>query len=227
MGSQSPFDACAAYVLLAIEKDKNISQIQSTRLTWSTARVNLTLADEVQAAFRQEMPACENWTNVKINSVLLRIVAKSSGRIFVGPELCQSEDYLEAAIKYTVEVIGAANAVSGVPPWLRPLKASRLPEVRRLLERRKHAIKFMQPVVESRKALDQKPDDLLQWLIDNDGHLGNMTTRMLARSQLALSFAAIRKLSEFYPVLESLWWNQNLAQCITTADLSICSVCCQ
>ncbi|KAF3765318.1 hypothetical protein M406DRAFT_88222 [Cryphonectria parasitica EP155] len=168
-----------------------MSWVLKARLTPALNRVNLNLADEVQSAFREEMPTCEDWTAVKINSVLLRIVAKASGRIFVGPELCHSEEYLEAAIRYTVEVIGAANAVSNVPPWLRSFKASKLPEVQRLHERRKHAIKFMQPVVESRKDLDQKPDDLLQWLIDNEGNLGDMSTWKLARTQLALSFAAI------------------------------------
>lgn len=139
------------------------------------------------------MPACEDWTAVKINNILLRMVAKASGRIFVGPELCLSEDYLDAAIKYTIEVIGAANAVAQVKPWLRPFKAFRLPEVQRLHERRAKAVKFMQPVVESRANMNEKPDDLLQWLIDNDGNLEDMTTKQLARTQLALSFAAIRK----------------------------------
>jgi hypothetical protein len=140
------------------------------------------------------MPACDDWTAVNINSILLRTVAQVSGRIFVGPELCHSEAYLEAAIKYTIEVIGAANAVSKVSPWLRPFKARGLPEVRRLNDRRKHAMEFMGPVVESRENIsaDKKPDDVLQWLIDNEENFGAMSTTRLSRTQLALSFAAIR-----------------------------------
>lgn len=81
-------------------------------------------------------------------------------------------------------------------PWMRPFAASRLPQVRRLDERIKQAHAFMGPVVEARKkaASDpdyQKPDDMLQWLIDAQPKFPDKNSQNLAKVQLGISFAAI------------------------------------
>ncbi|KAK4210620.1 putative cytochrome P450 E-class, group IV [Rhypophila decipiens] len=167
-----------------------------TSLTPGLVRLNPTVADEVQDAIRLEMPPCDDWTPVRINQKLLRVVAMASGRILVGPELCRSEEYLESAIKYTIELMEARSAVDAIPPWIRPFKASRLPQVKQLDQRIKKATAFMQPIVEARLALnraDVKPDDMLQWMIDDqmkEQH-GKLDIERQARLQLSVSFVSI------------------------------------
>lgn len=142
------------------------------------------------------MPACKDWTEVNINSKLLRIVAIVSGRVFVGPELCRNEEYIDAAINFTVDVIKARRAVQMVSPWLRPFKAPFLPEVKRVAEREKMAKDLLSPFITARRKAEreeagyEKPDDMLQWMMDAD-KFGDKLDAEVARMQLILSFAAI------------------------------------
>jgi hypothetical protein len=161
----------------------------------SAVRLNHFIADEVDRTLRTELPPCKDWTEVNINSKLLRIVAIVSGRVFIGPELCHDEAYINAAVNYTIDVIQALRAVQGLTPWQRFLKGSSLPEVRNLDKHEEQATRFLRPVITARRQAEkdqpgyQKPDDMLQWLMDQS--LGEREDRELAKLQLAVSFAAI------------------------------------
>jgi len=166
-------------------------------LTPALVRLNPMISDEVQASIYKELPPCNSWTSININQKLLRIVALVSGRVFIGEELSRSEDYLDAAINYTVELMNARRAVERLRPWQRPFLGNRLPEVKKLDERLVKADKFMRPIVAARRQLQdsENPNDMLQWMMDGQGKFHEYTTEELARMQLALSFAAIHTTS--------------------------------
>ncbi|KAJ0122972.1 ent-kaurene oxidase [Diaporthe amygdali] len=165
-------------------------------------RLNPVIAEEVDQSYREELPPCKDFTPVNIYSKLLRIVAKVSGRIFIGPELCRSEKYIDTAIKYTIEVVGAVQAITEMGFWHRTLNAGAHPAVKTVRAREKAADAFLRPIVEGRKKAQkvdpdfQKPDDLLQWLLD-DGQdkFGEKGSKELASIQLGLTFAAIHTTS--------------------------------
>jgi hypothetical protein len=117
------------------------------------------------------MPPCDDWTEVNIHHAILRIVGMVSGRMFIGPELCRSEQYLDAVTNYTMEVRGTQRAVHNMCLWLRPFRAQILPEVQKLYQRIVEAEAFLEPVVKRRTdtmndSSYEKPDDFFQWLID-------------------------------------------------------------
>lgn len=139
------------------------------------------------------LPPCEKATEVHIHDVLANVVAQTSGRLFVGPELCQDPDYIETSVQYSLDIFIAAAAVKRVRPWLRPFLGSRVPEVARLRERERRAMEMMGSVIRQRKEAEksdpswQKPDDMMQWLMArSDDNLAMLTNR-----QLVLTFAAI------------------------------------
>ncbi|KAM0426396.1 hypothetical protein ACHAPT_008442 [Fusarium lateritium] len=165
-------------------------------LTPSLNRLNPTVAEEVREALQLSIPSCDDWTEVNIHHSLLRIVGMVSGRVFIGPELCRCEKYLDAAINYTMEVMGAQRAVQQMRPWLRPFLASSLPQVKQLDKRIAEAGEFLNPVVKSRADAMadpsyEKPDDMLQWLIDRKDKFPDKNSQNLAKVQLGLTFAAI------------------------------------
>ncbi|EMT61125.1 cytochrome P450 [Fusarium oxysporum II5] len=165
-------------------------------LTPSLSRLSLTIASEVRDSLDLTMPPCDDWTEVNIHHALLRIVGMVSGRMFIGPELCRSEQYLDAAINYTMEVMGAQRAVQNMRPWLRPFRAQSLPEVKKLYQRIAEAEAFLEPVVKTRTdAMNdptyEKPDDFLQWLIDGKDKFPDKNSQNLAKVQLGLTFAAV------------------------------------
>ncbi|KAL2185733.1 cytochrome P450 [Thermothelomyces heterothallicus CBS 203.75] len=166
-------------------------------LTPALVRINPTIASEVQLSIRKELPPCDSWTSININQKLLRIVALVSGRVFIGEELSRSEEYLDAAINYTVELMDARRAVERLRAWQRPFLADRLPEVKKLDQRLAQADRFLRPIVAARRKLQdsEKPDDMLQWIMDGQDKFRQYSTEELARLQLALSFAAIHTTS--------------------------------
>ncbi len=166
-------------------------ETQGTKLV--LVRLNPSIAEEVEEALLLEMPPCEDWTPVNINEKLLRIVAMVSGRVFVGPELCRSEEYLDAAIHYTLDLMTAQRAVSSLAPWKRPFLGKRLPQVKKLDQRLAEATAFLRPVVEARQRLpvEEQPDDMLQWLMSAQPKFGDHTAKKMAELQLGISFAAI------------------------------------
>lgn len=179
-----------------LESSINALTISFKPLTMCIARLSAIIADEVRQSLELSIPSCDDWTEVNIHHSLLRIVGMVSGRVFIGPELCRSEQYLDAAINYTMEVMGAQRAVQNMRPWLRPFLAQSQPEVKRLYQRIAEAEAFLQPVVESRiEAMAdlsyEKPDDFLQWLIDGKDKFPDKNSQNLAKVQLGLTFAAV------------------------------------
>ncbi|KAK4169799.1 putative cytochrome P450 E-class, group IV [Cladorrhinum sp. PSN259] len=172
-----------------------VPHVIKSNLTPALVRLNPSIAEEVQESFQRELPPCDDWTPVNINQKLLRIVAVVSGRVFLGQEVARTEEYIDAAINYTVEVMNARRVVDRMRPWLRPFLAWRLPEVKKLDERLANADRLLQPLVAQRRNLketDQKPEDMLQWILNGQGgKYRSYTTAELARLQLGLSFAAI------------------------------------
>lgn len=172
-----------------------VTHTVKSNLTPALVRLNPSIAEEVQDSISRELPPCDDWTLVNINRKLLRIVALVSGRVFIGTELSRSEEYLDAAINYTIELMEARQALERVRPWMRPFIGSRLPEVKKLDQRLVQADNFIRPIVAARKQMQvhDKPDDMLQWMMDGDekGKFKQHTTERMARMQLSLSFAAI------------------------------------
>jgi hypothetical protein len=143
------------------------------------------------------MPPCDDWTPVNIYSKLSIMVAKISGRMFVGPDLCNEPDYLESSVAYTFDLIGAQHAIKQLRPFLKPILASRLPEVKLLRERERKITGVLAPEVERRREAEkndpncQKPDDLLQWLLNRTKGTSEDTVENIVKLQLAVIFAAI------------------------------------
>lgn len=172
--------------------------IEKRKLITTTGRLNPIISEEVNLAFQEELPPCKEWTRVPLNKHLLRIVAKVSGRIFVGPELCRTEEYIDTAINYTVMTMQAVHAITNVVKSERKSKADALPEVKELKARQKVANEFIKPVIEARKKAMrenpdfQKPDDTLQWILDDgQSKYGEQDDQELTEIQLSLTFAAI------------------------------------
>ncbi|KAF2830054.1 ent-kaurene oxidase [Ophiobolus disseminans] len=181
-----------------IEADPRLS-VHAIRsdLTPALARLNSTICAEVDDAMRQHLPLCHEWTEVPISDKLVDVVARISGRVFVGPDLCQDPEYLECCTKYTIYLMDAVRAIKKVRPWLKPLMVPRLPEIIRLRDMEKKAARILQPMVRERMEAEkadpdwQRPDDMMQWLLSHGAEHGKQSVESLANTQLGLIFAAI------------------------------------
>ncbi|KAF3068388.1 Ent-kaurene oxidase [Daldinia childiae] len=167
-------------------------------LTRSLVRINPRLSAETERTIREELPPCEDWTSVVVYQTVLRMVATISGALFIGPELCRSDEYLQASIGYTLDYVNGIQGLKKWNQWLRWVGRYFTPEVTKLFEDRKKAHAFLQPVLEKRRAAmnagEEVSDDALQWMMKKADEMG-FTDEVIAEAQLNLSMAAIHTTS--------------------------------
>jgi len=169
------------------------------QLLTTTGRMNQFVREEIDTCVPKYLPACDDWSEVYIYKALVDIIAQVSGRVFVGPELCEDPEYLECATNYTLDMIDSVTAIKKLRPLFRPFTAPRCPEIRRLRQREKAAADMLQPMVRQRQEAAKdpnwvKPDDMTQWMMDR-GASDNISAQELATCQLGLIFAAIHTTS--------------------------------
>ncbi|KAK1522866.1 ent-kaurene oxidase [Colletotrichum paranaense] len=123
------------------------------------------------------------------------MVAVFSGRVFVGPELCHKEEYLEASTMFVVDLFQAVAKIKRWPKFLRFIGRQYVPEIKKLAEHRRRAAQVLIPVIEARKRLHKEvtevPEDMLQWFIVKSSKFGMGKNEQLAETQLSMSVVAI------------------------------------
>lgn len=60
------------------------------------------LNKEIPYGFEQDIPKCDNdWASFNVYHTILKLVARTSARSFVGPDFCRSPEWLEIVTQYT------------------------------------------------------------------------------------------------------------------------------
>ncbi|KAI1491516.1 ent-kaurene oxidase [Biscogniauxia mediterranea] len=176
------------------ESTEFLIHIIRSDLTRSLVRINPRLTAETIRTIADALPPCDDWTPVTLYPTLLRIVATVSGAIFIGPDLCRSEEYLKASMNYTLDFINAVSKLKQWSPWMRWFGRYFTPEVNNLFTERKKAHMFLEPIIKERRAAmkagEEMPDDTLQWMINKADEF-KISDEKLAEIQLNLSMAAI------------------------------------
>ncbi|KAJ7445670.1 cytochrome P450 [Mycena latifolia] len=166
-----------------------------TTLTRNLGRCFPEVKNEIVCAF-DDVLQLENddWKPVTLLPSMMRIIARTTNRLFVGLPLCRNEAYLKVSIEYTVAVFKRGAIINLYPPFLRPV-------VGRLMSPKEQALrdvlKFLGPIISDRLAKEDelgpnwpdKPNDLISWLIKDAGP--GRTVPGLARRVLLTNMAAI------------------------------------
>ncbi|ETS79291.1 hypothetical protein PFICI_09144 [Pestalotiopsis fici W106-1] len=163
-------------------------------LTHGLGRINERLEAEVTRTVIEELGPCNDWTEAVIYQKMLRIVAIASGNIFLGPELCRSEDWIVPATMYTVDLFTAIGKLKQWSKWTRPIGQYFIPEIKSLHQHRSNAVAWLSPIVAQRRRMVEQghelPDDMLQWMMNKAAEYG-VSDDSLALIQLNLGLAAI------------------------------------
>ncbi|KAJ7269665.1 cytochrome P450 [Mycena rebaudengoi] len=181
-----------------------------TALTRNIAGCFPTIRSEVVAAFEDLVPAkTDEWISVPAMETILPIVSRTSNRLFIGLK-CRDPEYIEITTKFTVNVLKDALFLHLVPSILRPL-AMRL--FGSLEGATRDAMKHLAPIIQHRLDMDDKygrdwpgedrPNDMLTWLIDEINstgttHTSRRTVRTLTRTLLNVNFGAIHTTTQSF-----------------------------
>ncbi|PWW79527.1 cytochrome P450 [Tuber magnatum] len=181
----------------------------------STATLKEAILEETRFALNTELPECTTgeWTPVDIFTLIIRMVARMSGRAFVGLPLCRNEDWLKITIQFTTDVFMTQSKLTSVPKLFRPLYVFMRGSAKDLAGDRKKAESLLAPII--RKRLEEerlaekngtvirKHNDMLEWLSDRV-HPQDKNLEVLSELQLILSLASIHStsLSFFNAILD-------------------------
>ncbi|KAM5540077.1 hypothetical protein V8D89_006217 [Ganoderma adspersum] len=130
------------------------------------------LVDEIGPTVQKYFPAKgDEWVSVDVLSASLKIVARTSNRVFVGLPVSHNEEYNDISVQFAVEIVKAGTVLFLFPDFLKPFAAPFVSKVKQTTDR---ALSHLQPIIRQRIAamhepekewLD-KPNDVLQWIID-------------------------------------------------------------
>ncbi|PHH61223.1 hypothetical protein CDD81_657 [Ophiocordyceps australis] len=168
-----------------------------TRLTQNLVKLAPQLKEELNYIIATEFPVCDDWTPVKWHPFALRVVARLSGRAFVGSSISRQERWMDTSINFAIHVFMAGAKLQLFPEWSRPLTqylVSDLGKIRRDIETAKELIA---PVLEQRirdldsHGCEKAPNDLMQWLIEALPREEKADVQIQAELQLVIAAAAI------------------------------------
>ncbi|PIL34366.1 cytochrome P450 [Ganoderma sinense ZZ0214-1] len=153
------------------------------------------LVDEVGPTVQKYFPTKgDEWVSVDVLSSSLKIVARTSNRVFVGLPVSHNEEYNDLSVQFAVEIVKAGTVLFLFPDFLKPFVAPFISKVKQTTER---ALSHLQPIIRHRIAamreekewLD-KPNDVLQWIIDR-AVVKQETDSEITERLLLLNLAAI------------------------------------
>jgi hypothetical protein len=178
--------------------DHNTIQVDACRIHLTNDIDHLTraLSDELRYGMNIDLPSeGKDWVSVNAFSVLLRLVARSSARVFVGKPLCRDEVWLETSIGFAGEVFLTATDIRPYANFVRPFVAPFLKSRKRLLKRLDVAAEKIVSVMRSYREgeMDRKEMPAALWMMDVAGKGSKEQTdpNDLALKQLFLSLAAL------------------------------------
>jgi len=125
----------------------------------------------------------------------MKIVSRTSNRIFVGPPKCRDPEYMALNVQFTIDVVLGFQIINLFPPFLKPLAGRWFTNVPKAI---RTGIRHLGPMIEERQQkIDEygsdypdKPNDMLAWLMDQATGT-ERSVRHLTLRILALNFAAI------------------------------------
>ncbi|KAK0447135.1 cytochrome P450 [Armillaria borealis] len=140
-------------------------------LTRNIASYFADVQDEIEVAFRDNIPMTEDWVEISAYDTVLQIVCRASNRMFVGLPLCRNPEYIKLNINYTIEIFTFARIINLLPTVLKMILSPIFTPRKRATAK---AEKFLGETVRERmhqqevygKDWPGKPNDLVSWLLD-------------------------------------------------------------
>ncbi|KAI0084548.1 cytochrome P450 [Irpex rosettiformis] len=169
--------------------------IVRNELTKNLDKILPDIHDELEHCFTDLIPESDDWVSHKVMEKVAQIVARASGRIFVGVPVCRNDEYLDTSIAYTMKIVISGKILSMFPSFLRGLVAKALATRKTSVSQ---ILKHVSPIIEERRKdmelygddWADKPNDMIQWILDSPQGQAE-TIPQLAQRLLALNFASI------------------------------------
>ncbi|EGO05415.1 hypothetical protein SERLA73DRAFT_83088 [Serpula lacrymans var. lacrymans S7.3] len=173
------------------------------QLTRSIAAKFPDMLDEIQTSFDDNIQLNGNeWTSVPAFGTVVKAMCRTSNRVLVGLPLCRDPDWNDLATGFALSVIKTAIIIDLFPNFMAPVVGTLLSSLPRSMRR---GMKHLRPIIEERQKnldeygsdWDEKPSDLLSWLMD-EAQGEERSAENLVKRMLAINFTAIHSSSMMF-----------------------------
>ncbi|KAI0713162.1 cytochrome P450 [Cerioporus squamosus] len=136
-------------------------EIIKDKLMRSITAVLPDVIDELRAAVPDYIHAKDNeWTTVNTMQTTLKIVSRASNRVFVGLPACRNQEYLELAIRFTIDVLKDTALKLSLGQYFSAVKKT----IRQTYLISSHYLTTKSEIEEYGEDFPEKPlNDMLQW----------------------------------------------------------------
>lgn len=164
-----------------LESDLQTRVVQQ-KLTPNLKRIMPIMEDELDFALTAELPKqlFENdkqWITLDMNHTVARIIGRVSARVFLGPEHCRNEQWLNTTAEYTENLFVTGTILRFIPRLLRPWIAPWIPSYKRLQSNMSTARSIIDDILRSRQV------DRDELSCEDDSAFPDMLTWMMRAAQ--------------------------------------------
>ncbi|KAF8867032.1 cytochrome P450 [Acephala macrosclerotiorum] len=148
-----------------------VNNVIKQDLNKTMTKVFPVVKEELDIAFPLEFPSCQEWTQLPVYPTVLRTISRVAGRVFVGPELSRTEEWIRMNCEYTRDIFRSAAIIRMVPAPLRPIAQYLIPNLRSVKRHNARARDLIGAILCQREVEEQmldyeKPNDAIQWVKD-------------------------------------------------------------
>ncbi|PVH96873.1 cytochrome P450 [Periconia macrospinosa] len=183
----------AKYTLLTA--DDHMIRRSVNLITRNVSEIMNDIAHELDLDISKALNVDTAWKSTNIHTAILQLVAQINSRVFVGLELSQNVEWVDAIINYTVQVMIAVQKLLEYPTFLHSVVQYLLPEIRTIHQSLASCCRLLQPVLDERKQnlaepFFKKPKDMIQGVIDYAPEGRGSVLEFQGRSQMILGLAS-------------------------------------
>ncbi|TVY83155.1 Cytochrome P450 monooxygenase AtmP [Lachnellula suecica] len=219
-----------------------------TRLTPKLGLFVPLICDEIKWGISQEIPPCkgktltvvnllvikltlleqDQWVSVLGFDTVVKLVVHDFARISVEP-LCRNKEWMEVQRNFPENVFRVAIQMRVIPGFLKRLSSYIMPATWAVSNNLRIAQKLIVPIVEERRQMEalgdptyQKPNDFLQWLMDEawnerDGQPGELVHRLLVLALASVHTTSMTATQVLYDLIAHPEYLEPLREEITQA----------
>ncbi|WKT43969.1 Cytochrome P450, E-class, group I [Fusarium oxysporum f. sp. vasinfectum] len=178
------------------------NRVIQQRLTPKLVSLTKVMKEELDYALTKEMPDMKDdeWVEVDIASIMVRLISRISARVFLGPEHCRNQEWLTTTAEYSESLFITGFILRVVPHILRPFVAPLLPSYRTLLRNVASGRRVIGDIVRSQQGDGNQ--DILSWMMEaatgDEKQVDNIAQRMLILSLASIHTTAMTMTHAMY-----------------------------
>lgn len=99
-------------------------KVIQVNLTQRLSRILPDIVEEVTLAWQDNTNIGDQWSEINIWDVMLKVISRAVNRMIVGLPLCRNQEFLDNLVEYATEVIKAGTILDMTPRafrWSVPL----------------------------------------------------------------------------------------------------------